>query len=306
MRIESSPWCGHHWGDGAPVASLLVSEIFPELDTPQTWSVNISGASRSSHPVKYVLWFVFSCIMQTWTFLITLWCTTFALSGVNRAIAESSRRMFSSFFQTLQKDEANLNQTWSRNTLQRKIAQNLTWDAPRTSWPRAETPPSAHHCWPRGDRSRRESEIIHHHHYHHNHHHHHKSRRGSDIHWSAHFSDVICHPQMSSVKWSDIMGQLGCHLCHLPGLLLRVIVHHGPEHHQLDAAALEERHLVLLAQLGEAEDLFGHLDDSLDGQLSQVYNTKDWIMKTWYEFEMLLLTRSSSWIKKISTLSRAA
>ena len=71
------------------------------------------------------------------------------------------------------------------------------------------------------------------------------------------------------------MGQLGCHLCHLPGLLLRVIVHHGPEHHQLDAAALEERHLVLLAQLGEAEDLFGHLDDSLDGQLSQVYNTKD-------------------------------
>ena len=70
------------------------------------------------------------------------------------------------------------------------------------------------------------------------------------------------------------MGQLGCHLRHLPGLLLRVIVHHGPQHHQLDATALEERHLVLLAQLGEAEDLFGHLDDSLDGQLSQVDDTK--------------------------------
>ena len=67
------------------------------------------------------------------------------------------------------------------------------------------------------------------------------------------------------------------HYNHLPGLLLRVVVHDGPENHQLDAAALEERHLVLLAELGEAVDLFGHLDDSLDGKFSQVDYTAKWI-----------------------------
>ena len=39
---------------------------------------------------------------------MTAWCTTLALSGVKSAMAERSNRMFSSFFQTLQKDEANL------------------------------------------------------------------------------------------------------------------------------------------------------------------------------------------------------
>ena len=60
---------------------------------------------------------------------------------------------------------------------------------------------------------------------------------------------------------------------HLPGVLLSVVVHHRPEHHQLYAAALEESHLVLLAQLGEAVDLLGHLDDALDGEFSQVDHT---------------------------------
>ena len=44
----------------------------------------------------------------TWTFLMTAWWTTLDLSGVKSAMAERSSRMFSSFFQTLQKDEANL------------------------------------------------------------------------------------------------------------------------------------------------------------------------------------------------------
>ena len=39
---------------------------------------------------------------------MTAWWTTFDLSGVKSAIAERRSRMFSSFFQTLQKDEANL------------------------------------------------------------------------------------------------------------------------------------------------------------------------------------------------------
>ena len=70
----------------------------------------------------------------------------------------------------------------------------------------------------------------------------------------------------------SLLLMLLCHP-HLPGVLLGVVVHHGPEHHELDAAALEESHLVLLAQLGEAVDLLGHLDDALDGQLCQVYHT---------------------------------
>ena len=39
---------------------------------------------------------------------MTAWWTTFPLSGVKSAMAERRSRMFSSFFQTLQKDEANL------------------------------------------------------------------------------------------------------------------------------------------------------------------------------------------------------
>ena len=38
---------------------------------------------------------------------------------------------------------------------------------------------------------------------------------------------------------------------YLPGVFLRVVVHHRPQHHQLDAAALQQGHLVLLAQLRE-------------------------------------------------------
>lgn len=53
-------------------------------------------------------------------------------------------------------------------------------------------------------------------------------------------------------------------------MLLGVVVHDRAQHHQLDAAALEQRHLVLLAELGEGVDLLGHLDDALDGELRQV------------------------------------
>ena len=42
---------------------------------------------------------------------MTAWWTTFPLSGVKSAMAERRSRMFSSFFQTLQKDEANLDNT---------------------------------------------------------------------------------------------------------------------------------------------------------------------------------------------------
>ena len=40
---------------------------------------------------------------------------------------------------------------------------------------------------------------------------------------------------------------------YLPGVFLRVVVHHRPQHHQLDAAALQQGNLVLLAQLRETE-----------------------------------------------------
>ena len=97
-------------------------------------------------------------------------------------------------------------------------------------------PPSERHCSPLGDRSRLESGL----------------------------------PMIESIHHFALKLPDN----HLPGLLLRVVVHDGPENHQLDAAALEERHLVLLAELGEAVDLFGHLDDSLDGKLSQVDYTE--------------------------------
>lgn len=59
----------------------------------------------------------------------------------------------------------------------------------------------------------------------------------------------------------------------LPGLFLCVIVHDRPQHHQLDAASLEQGDLVLLAQLGETVDLFGHFDNPLDGKLGEIDNT---------------------------------
>ena len=40
---------------------------------------------------------------------------------------------------------------------------------------------------------------------------------------------------------------------YLPGVFLRVVVHHRPQHHQLDAAALQQSNLVLLAELRETE-----------------------------------------------------
>ena len=93
--------------------------------------------------------------------------------------------------------------------------------------------------------------------------------------------DVTAHDSEARIG-RNLDWNISCHFSylgpnHLPGLLLCVVVHHGPEHHQLDAAALEERHLILLAELGEAVDLFGHLDDSLDGKLSQVDYTAKWI-----------------------------
>ena len=42
---------------------------------------------------------------------------------------------------------------------------------------------------------------------------------------------------------------------YLPGVLLRVVVHHRPQHHQLDTASLQQGNLVLLAQLGETEEI---------------------------------------------------
>ena len=72
----------------------------------------------------------------------------------------------------------------------------------------------------------------------------------------------------------------------LPGVFLGVVVHDGPEDHQLDTAALQQGHLVLLAQLGEAElssyqdqdplnvskpvYLLRHLDNPFDCQLRQI------------------------------------
>ena len=49
---------------------------------------------------------------------MTAWWTTFPLSGVKSAMAERRSRMFSSFFQTLQKDEANLDNSKSATRLQ--------------------------------------------------------------------------------------------------------------------------------------------------------------------------------------------
>ena len=63
---------------------------------------------------------------------------------------------------------------------------------------------------------------------------------------------------------------------YLPGVFLRIVVHDGPQDHQLDAAAFQQGHLVLLAQLRETVDLLRHLDDSLYGELSQVDDTKKW------------------------------
>lgn len=75
----------------------------------------------------------------------------------------------------------------------------------------------------------------------------------------------------------------------LPGVLLGVVVHDRPEDHQLDTAALQQSHLVLLTQLGEAElssyqvakikdplnvskpvYLLRHLDNPFDCQLRQI------------------------------------
>ena len=56
----------------------------------------------------------------------------------------------------------------------------------------------------------------------------------------------------------------------MPGIFLQVKIDYGSQDHELNAASLKERHLVLLAELGEGEDLLGHLDDSLDGQVCQV------------------------------------
>jgi hypothetical protein len=59
-------------------------------------------------------------------------------------------------------------------------------------------------------------------------------------------------------------------LVHLPGLLGGVVVHRAPQQHDLGAAALEQRHLVLLAHVLEGVDLLGHLDQPPDHDGGQV------------------------------------
>ena len=61
-------------------------------------------------------------------------------------------------------------------------------------------------------------------------------------------------------------------LTHPPGIFGGVVVHDGPDDHDLGATALEEGLLVLLAHLVERADLLGHLDHPLNRQPGQVYH----------------------------------
>ena len=54
-----------------------------------------------------------------------------------------------------------------------------------------------------------------------------------------------------------------------PRVVLWVVAEDGLEDHELRAAPLEQRDLVLLAHVDERRDLHGHPDDALDRQVHQ-------------------------------------
>lgn len=60
---------------------------------------------------------------------------------------------------------------------------------------------------------------------------------------------------------------------HIPSVLGRVVVHDGPNDHDLRAAPLQQGLLILLAHLVEGADLLGHTDDPLHSQAGQVDHT---------------------------------
>ena len=58
-----------------------------------------------------------------------------------------------------------------------------------------------------------------------------------------------------------------------PRLFLWVVADNASEYHEFRAPPFKEGYLVLLAHVNEGLDLFGHPDDSRDGQACQVDHT---------------------------------